>query len=178
MLKIGLDLDDTVNYWYPIYLKRFGIPKNDYVITKHCERILSKDKEFWTTLPIKNTPDFIPTLICTKRVNPKKWTREYINNNFGWNNVPIYQMLYQGGNKATMIKGRVDVFVDDSITNFIQMNLSGVPCLLMDSENNQSWGPIGRVYSLNYEEIEDAYYLFMSTVFNNFKKYVESSRSN
>ena len=178
MLKIGLDIDQVLaDFWNP-YIKRFGQPKDDSIITKHCERVLIKDKEFWTTLPVIRVPNFTPTLVCTKRVNPKSYIREYLVNNFGWNKIPIYQMLYQHGNKARMIKGRVDVFVDDSVSNFIKMNLSGVPCLLMDSPANQSWGPIGRVYSLNYEEIEDAYYLFMKTVFNNFKKYVQSNRSN
>jgi hypothetical protein len=79
-------------------------------------------------------------------------------------------MYYQQGNKATMIKGRVDVFVDDSISNFIKLNLSGVPCLLIDQPDNQSWGPIGRIYSLNKEEILDAYNLFIDTgMFDNFK---------
>ena len=29
MIKIGLDLDDTINYWYDVYVKTFGIPKSD-----------------------------------------------------------------------------------------------------------------------------------------------------
>jgi hypothetical protein len=72
-------------------------------------------------------------------------------------------------NKADFVKGRVDVFVDDSVSNFIKMNLAGVPCLLYDKEYNQDWGPIGRVYSLDKEEIEDTYRLFMDTVFHDFK---------
>lgn len=49
------------------------------------------------------------------------------------------------------------------------MNLSGLPCLLIDAPHNQSWGPIGRIYSLNIEEIEDVYELFIKTIFNNFR---------
>ena len=55
------------------------------------------------------------------------------------------------------------------MTNMIQMNLSGLPCLLIDAPHNQSWGPIGRIYSLNIEEIEDVYELFIKTIFNNFR---------
>ena len=33
--RIGLDLDDTINYWYCEYLKIFGVPKDDYEITKN-----------------------------------------------------------------------------------------------------------------------------------------------
>ena len=71
----------------------------------------------------------------------------------------------------------MDVFVDDSVSNFIQMNLSGVPCLLMDSDDNQDWGPYGRVYSLNREHIEDTYDLFMNTVYPQFKEFYELYRS-
>mgnify|MGYP003430292425 FL=1 len=68
-----------------------------------------------------------------------------------------------------MLRGRVDVHIDDSLSVFIDLNTKGIPCLLIDSPNNQEWGPIGRIFSLNLDEIEDAYELFMNTVFTNFK---------
>lgn len=167
-LRIGLDCDDTCNYWYKCYLERFGTPKTDAIITKHVQRDLIKDRDFWLTLPVKHIPDFDVTLYCTKRVNPKSWTKKWLEDHH-YPKAPVYQVIYQHKNKASVIKGRVDVFIDDSVHNFIEMNLSGVPCLLMDSENNQHWGPIGRIYSLNREEIEETYQLFMDTVFPNFK---------
>lgn len=168
-MRIGLDLDGTVDdFWNP-YVERFGHPKKDSEITKNVQRVLSKDREFWLSLPVLRYIDFIPELYCTKRVNPKPWTRKWLMDN-GFPNRPIYQMYYQHGNKATMIKGRVDVFVDDSISNFIKLNLSGVPCLLIDQPDNQEWGPIGRIYTLTKQEIEDAYRLFIDTgMFDNFK---------
>ena len=168
-MRIGLDLDGTVDdFWNP-YLKRFGKPKKDSEITKNVYQILSKDRDFWLNLPVLRHIDFVPELYCTKRVNPKQWTRKWLVEH-GFPNRPIYQMYYQHGNKATMIKGRVDVFIDDSISNFIKLNLSGVPCLLIDQPDNQSWGPIGRIYTLNKQEIIDAYNLFIDTgMFDNFK---------
>ena len=68
-----------------------------------------------------------------------------------------------------MLKGRVDVHIDDSLKVFIDLNTKGIPCLLMDSPYNQEWGPIGRVYTLNLEEIEEVYSLFINTVFKDFK---------
>ena len=56
MLRIGLDMDDTINEWYPIYLKRFGPPKTDYEITYNVQNVLIRDKEFWLSLHIKNIP--------------------------------------------------------------------------------------------------------------------------
>lgn len=168
-LKIGLDLDDTCNYWYKCYLERFGIPKNDYIITKNVQNVLRTDRDFWLSLPEKHRPDFDVTLYCTKRVNPKVWTKRWLEDH-NYPEAPIYQVLSQSKNKASLIKGKIDVFVDDSLSNFIQMNLSGVPCLLMDTPNNKQWGPYGRVYSLQEAEIEEVYDLFMYTFFKNFKQ--------
>ena len=49
------------------------------------------------------------------------------------------------------------------------MNLAGLPCLLIDAEHNRSWGPIGRIYSLDEDEIKETYDLFMLTIFPKFK---------
>jgi uncharacterized HAD superfamily protein len=167
-LRIGLDCDDTCNYWYELYVDRFGPPKDDATITRHVTRILSKDRDFWLNLPPKHKPDFDVALYCTKRVSPKAWTKKWLEEH-DYPKAPIYQVFSQGKNKADLIKGRVDVFVDDSLRNFIALNLAGVPCLLMDSPNNQHWGPIGRVYSLREAEIQEVYELFMNTVFPNFR---------
>ena len=168
-MRIGLDLDGTVDDFMNPYLERFGKPKKDTEITKNVQQILSKDRNFWLNLPVLRHIDFIPELYCTKRVNPKQWTRKWLIEH-GFPNRPIYQMYYQHGNKANMIKGRVDVFVDDSISNFIKLNLSGVPCLLIDQPDNQEWGPIGRIFTLNKQEIIDAYNLFIDTgMFDNFR---------
>ena len=162
--RIGLDLDDTINYWYCEYLKIFGTPKDDYEITKNVVK-LSKDRNFWLNLPVKNYPDFEPTLYCTKRIIPKAWSRKYLQiNNLPI--APIYQVYYQKDIKSRFIKGRVDLFIDDSISNMIELNLAGIPCLLMNSEENKKWGPIGRIYSLNYDEI-------MSVDLNELKEYVQ-----
>lgn len=176
-MKIGLDLDDTIFSFMRYYLKRFGSPKDDYTITKNVQRVLSKDRDWWLNQPLLNAPDFIPTLYCTKRVHKKAWTREQLKKNY-LPDVPIYQVFTQSASKAKYIKGRVECFVDDSISNFIDLNLSGIPCLLMDSEYNQSWGPIARVYSLKEDEIRDAYEIFLSTgMFTNFKNLIREVRN-
>lgn len=168
MLRIGLDLDDCIFSWYPEYLKRFGQPKDDYEITRNVQRILRKDKVFWENLPIINIPDFMPSLFCTKRVNSKVYTKNSLRR-IGLHNVPVYQVWLQSTNKADKIKNKVDVFIDDSVRNWIQMNMSGLPCLLIANENNEHIGPIAKVYSLRYEHILDTYNLFMQTIFPVFK---------
>lgn len=170
-LNIGLDIDEVLADWWNPYVKKFGFPKTDSEITKNCNQKLSKDRSFWLNLPVLRYPiDFEPKLYCTKRSCLKTYSKEWLDNN-NFPHKPVYQVLCQTDNKARYIKGRIDVFVDDSIRNFIQMNCSGVPCLLMDHENNQSWGPVGRIYSLDYYEIEEAYYLMKEDFLLDFKRF-------
>ena len=168
-LRISCDLDDTINYWMFPYIQKFGTPKNDFEITKNVRAKLMKDKEFWMTLPIKNRPNFIPVQYTTARIIPKQWIKQFIKEN-GLPNVPVYQVRGVSLSKAKMLKGRVDLHIDDSIKVFKDLNSKGIPCLLIDSPYNREWGPIGRVYSLDIDEIIETYNLFMDTVFYKFKQ--------
>lgn len=170
-LRIGLDVDDVLVDWFGAYVKRYGPIKKDSDITRNINRHLKYDKDFWVNLELINKPNFEIELICTKRVINKDWTRESLVKN-GINmikpdgkTVPIYQVYCQSRKKSDYIKGRVDLFVDDSLSNFIEMNKNGVPCLLMHTENNKHWGPVGRVYSLDYTELMEAYKLLTSSDF-------------
>ena len=175
-LRIGLDLDDTLNQFFNPYLQRFREPKNQTEITRNVQRVLSKDREFWLNLPVANTIDFIPELYCSKRVNPKSWSKQWLEDN-GFPNRPFYQMVYQQGNKANMIKGRVDVFIDDSYSNFTAMNKAGLPCLLINNTFNSDCDPLLKVFSLDYDEIEEVYNLGMEMgIFKNFKKYMSETK--
>ena len=174
-LRTGLDIDNTVCNFIGPYLDRFGPPKSDSEITRNVNKILVNDKDFWMNLPIINRPNFIPTLYCTKRVHPKVWSKQFLIKS-GLLLAPIYQVFSYTTSKAPRIKGRVDVFIEDSISNFIDLNLKGIPCLLINDEYNQDWGPVGRIFSLDKEEIEESYFLFMNTLFYNFKDLVDEYR--
>lgn len=162
-LRIGLDIDDTICDFMNEYIKIYGQPKNDSEITRNVTQELSKNKNFWLHLPIINRPDFEPVLYCTKRVNPKCWTKQYIREN-GLPDKAVYQIYCQTANKALRVKGRVDVFIDDSVTNFMDLNKAGVPCLLMDQPYNRWWKTVGRVFSLEYMEIYKCYKELMKSI--------------
>ena len=167
-LRISCDLDDTILSFYSHYISKFGEPKTDLEITKKVRGILLKDKDFWLSQPIINVPNFIPVQYTTARIIPKSWIKEQLKLNC-LPGSPVYQVRGVSLSKAKMLKGRVDVHIDDSLKVFKDLNSKGIPCLLIDSPNNREWGPIGRVYSLYEEEIETVYDLFMNTIFNNFK---------
>ena len=164
--KIGLDIDDTLAGFFDAYKQRFDTDRyperlKEPNVTKNVARVLKFDREFWLNLPVKHTCNFIPTLYCTSRVCNKDWSKRWLAKH-GFPSSPLYQIFGHKVSKAPRIKGRVDLFIDDSTRNFIDLNLSGIPCLLIDSEYNQWWKNGGRIHSLDIEEI--------SEVFNDFKK--------
>lgn len=170
-LRIGLDIDGVIADFSYGYIRRFGkFPKKDWCITRNVHNILINEREFWLSLPVIRTPNFVPKLFCSARVNKKCWTKKYLVN-LGLTS-PLFQVAGYNVSKYPTLKGRVDVFIDDSLKNFKDLNLHGIPCLLMDSPDNKEWGPIGRIFSLNEEEINTAYQLFYTSIFPNFKNLV------
>lgn len=168
-LRIGLDIDNTIADFDQAYISRFKKwPNYDWAISRNVEHILVHEREFWLNIPVLRRPDFQPKLYCSARVNKKVWSKKYLKDN-GFPDAPLYQVPGYKLSKAKVLKGRVDVFVEDSIKNFKDLNSNGIPCLLIDSQTNQDWGPIGRIYNLDYNHIEETYNLFMDTIFPNFK---------
>ena len=161
-LKIGTDLDDVIFAFMESYINRFGNPKTDSEITKNVYK-LRKDKDFWTNLPVIRHCDFVPALYCTKRISSKRFTKDSLAKN-GFPERPIYQRHYQRGPKSTLIKGRCDVFIDDSISNFKEINAAGIPCLLMDAPHNQGFETPYRIYTLTLAEIKQVYARRINTI--------------
>lgn len=170
-MRIGLDIDNVLCDFDSAYKDKFGIyPSDDQKVSARVERVLIKDKDFWMGLKPIKIPDFTPTLYCSARVNKKSWTKEYLKNH-GFHNSPLYQIPGYYLNKAHYIKGKIDVFIDDSIKNFIEINKSGIPCLLKTTKANSSFNTFGRVNSLSISEITKVLKVFMET---EFQRYVET----
>jgi 5'(3')-deoxyribonucleotidase len=163
-LRVSFDIDDTLAGFWEAYIKMFPGDKNliDSVITKNVNT-LRHNKEFWESLSVIDRPNFEPYNYCTKRVNCKSYTRNWLANN-GFPIKPIYQVYYQKSNKADYIKGRCDVLIDDSISNVQNAIKSGLPALLIDRPHNQNGDPVFRIYSLDIEEIVWAYNLELETL--------------
>lgn len=155
-LKVGIDCDDVLCHFMIPYLDRFGTPNKDTDITWNIWNILRHDSDFWINLPIKHYPDFKPELMCTARVINKNVIRKFLKKH-DLDYMPVYQRFGYGLSKAPLIKGRIDVFIDDSVHNFYDLNHKGIKCLLMDSPYNRHIDTPLRVYSLMYDEIEYVY---------------------
>ena len=169
-LKVSMDLDGCLCDFYGPYLKRFGEPDKDSTITKNVNTILAKDKEFWMNLPVLNELSWTPRQYTTARVIRKQWIKEYLAKE-KFPKAPVYQIYGYGLSKYSKVRmGGCHLHIDDSISVFKDLNSKGVPCLLLDTPINREWGPIGRIYTLDREEIEETYYLVKSTLFPYFKE--------
>lgn len=155
MIKIACDIDDCIADFLNPYFEKFGKPSADHIITRNVYK-LKNNKEFWENLPVLNKLDFEPHIYCTKRINSKTYTKNWLKKN-GFPLKPIYQMYYQQGNKADMIKGRCDVLIDDSYSNVIKAVNSGLPALLLTRPHNKHIETPYRVKSLKYNVIKEKY---------------------
>ena len=172
-LKVSMDLDGCLCDFYGPYLNRFGNPKSDTDITRNVQTVLSKDKDFWLNLPVINQLNFVPRQYTTARIIPKRWIKEYLDKEL-FPKAPVYQILGYGLSKYSKIKmGGCHLHIDDSLSVFIDLNKKGIPCLLLDSPENRNWEePVGRIYSLDKDEIEYTYYLFKETIFPYFNEFI------
>lgn len=173
-LAVSMDLDGCLCNFYDPYLERFGKPKNDSEITKNVQTILINDKDFWLNLPVINHLNFQPKQYTTARVIKKQWIKEYLEKE-AFPKAPIYKVPGYSLSKYSKVKmGGCHTHIDDSLSVFMDLNSKGIPCLLLDTPSNRSWNePIGRIYSLDKDEIEDTYHLFVNTVFPYFKEFIK-----
>ena len=157
MIRIALDLDDTIFDFLGAYKEMFPGEKNmqEAKITKNVLS-LRKDKHFWENLPLLEMPNFEPCIYATKRINSKIYTRNCLTK-YGLPVKPIYQIYSQAGNKATIIKGRCDVLVDDSAFNCYQAMRVGFPAILITRPHNINSDYPYRINRLDLEEILEVY---------------------
>lgn len=157
MIRIALDLDDTIFDFLGAYQEAFPGERN--MITSNIDKnvlSLRKNKKFWENLPLLEMPNFEPCIYATKRINSKTYTRNCLSRH-GLPIKPIYQIYYQQGNKANIIKGHCDVLVDDSVFNCYQAMKVGFPAILITRPHNVHSDYPYRVNKLDIEEIVEVY---------------------
>jgi FMN phosphatase YigB (HAD superfamily) len=157
MIRIALDLDDTIFDFLGAYQEVFPGERNmiSSNITKNVFK-LKKDKRFWENLPLLEMPNFEPCIYATKRINSKVYTRNCLSRH-GLPIKPIYQMVYQYGNKVNIIKGHCDVLVDDSAFNCYQALQVGFPAILITRPHNINSDYPYRINKLDLDEIINVY---------------------
>lgn len=153
--RIGLDIDEVLADWVGAWCERYNIATPE---TWHFDRNmeekfneLRKNKDFWMNIKIKTPPSaipFEPTCYITHRPIPNEWTEEWLDRN-NYPVAPVYT-VFKGHKHEVALAEKLDVFVDDSYDNFVELNNAGILCYLFDAPHNRRYD-VGfkRIKSLN-----------------------------
>ena len=158
-LKIALDLDDCCFNFIDSFNDKYDCDLNqlpDQTVTDMVWE-LRQNEDFWVNLPVLEKPNFEPELYCTKRVNKKSYTSKCLKKN-GFPKKHICQIKSQKANKASYIRKKCDILIDDSWYNVKTAIESGFPALLITREHNKHIKTPYRINHLRYTEIADKYY--------------------
>ena len=150
---IALDIDDVCLNFLDSFEKRTGKKlapywNGSYEMNNLLEE-LSKDKEFWTTLPTLHKPTFEVDLYITSRSIPVEWTKENLEKN-GFPCAPVYSIPWNTSKVDLLKEHKVDIFIDDKYLNFKEATEAGIFCYLMDAQHNRHYN-VGhkRIYNLD-----------------------------
>ncbi len=112
---------------------------------------IANDDEFWLTLPTIIDPSEISYPI-SGYVTSRPCSDEVIQKWLDVNGFPKVQMINVNGDKKSIVlKDICDVFIDDSIYNFIDCHSNGITCFLMTRPHNQKY-EVGHYRVNNFSE--------------------------
>jgi len=153
--KIGLDIDEVLADWILHWTKfhNQSIPENWKFDRNAKEKFdkLKDTKDFWLSIPVRNKPSdipFEPHCYITSRSINQSWTEEWLDKN-GFSQAPVYSVGFGESKVEAALKSGIDIFVDDSYANFVELNNAGICTYLFDAPHNKRYD-VGykRIYSL------------------------------
>jgi len=153
--KIGLDIDDVCAKFLEGYTKftdgKYADFKHFYFSYQTNHILPTVPDEFWLNLEPKFDPltlPFLPTCYVSTRSFDKSLTEQWLEKN----NFPCMPVIHtnHGSKIDACRKMNVNVFVDDFLKNFEELNAAGIETFLMDCTHNQQYN-VGthRIYTLN-----------------------------
>lgn len=160
--KIGLDIDEVLCDWVGGWQKHFGKHNaiDDRPTFWNFEYAMGARfkgtppevlEELYINLPAKISPadiPFEPHCYITSRSVPVELTKQWLQKN-GFATAPVYSVGLGESKIEVAQKSGIDWFVDDSYTNFVELNNAGICCFLFDAPHNRRYD-VGyrRIYSL------------------------------
>jgi 5'(3')-deoxyribonucleotidase len=140
--KIGLDIDDVIADFCGAVIDRYPDMKqpvywNDYDFIERFPDLI-EDESFWMNIKPKCELPFEPHCYITSRSISPDITEAWLKKN-RFPKANLYSVSF-GASKVDAAKhAEIDIFVDDSYNNFVELNSSGVFCYLFDTPHNQRY---------------------------------------
>jgi len=111
--------------------------------------MIEKDNAFWVSIPRLFDPaefDYPIAGYVTARPIGNEITNRWLQNS----GFPKGDLVNVGsnGSKVEFLKEKCDIFVDDSIYNFMELQRAGVTCFLMSRPHNKK-------YDVGYFRVQD-----------------------
>jgi len=159
--RVGLDIDGVLAAFSEHYLKWFGLDPtpaahwNDKRFRDEDRwKSLEKDPNFWLSVPTLVKAEellFEPVVYVTARSIDPSVTQAWLNKH----NFPVAPLISvgRGGSKVEALKEhKVDIYVDDSYPNFVELNLNGIFTYLKTRSHNIKYS-VGHKRINNLNEI-------------------------
>lgn len=163
-LRIGLDIDGVIANWQQHLFDYNNHPIKDVqywscpVVDKLFD-LIRTDNKFWLSIPPLINPDqlpFEPACYITARTIPAEITQQWLDNN-GFPQAPLY-CVKEGESKVNIaLKANINLFIDDSYNNFVQLNNAGVTTLLFTQEYNKKYN-VGHLRLNNFNEFKERFF--------------------
>jgi uncharacterized HAD superfamily protein len=155
--KILIDIDGVIAAFGEHFINYLGFEDKSQPTKWEDKRFVENihkvdnDSNFWLTIPRLVEPSDIKFKIsgyCTARNISKKVTELWLRNN-GFPEAPVYSVGL-GKSKVEILKEvGCDLFIDDSESNFKEINEAGIKCHLMTRSHNLNVDTPLRVDSLD-----------------------------
>lgn len=144
--KIGLDIDGVLADFSGHLMKVSGheghiaLHWNDPIVRAEFDKIKT-DKDFWLSIPALLTPvdmPFEPHCYITARSIAPEVTQEWLNKS-GFPKAKLYCVGVGESKVETAKAAGVEIFVDDSYDNFVELTNGGIFTYLYDAPYNQHY---------------------------------------
>lgn len=152
--RIGLDIDGVLADFVGHLMETSGneghIPEhwNDPIIRREFEKV-KKDASFWSSIPPLISKEEVPFEVhcyITARSIDVEVTKQWLEKN-EFPTAPVYSIGVGESKVEIAKKAGMDIFVDDSWNNFVELNRAGICTFLYDATYNEK-------YDVGYKRIK------------------------